>query len=438
MVTPWASHGPKQETVLFSDKRIVLLACGVQFGKTIAGAVRMKMAMHTFIRPEDNFLIMAPTYKVLAQSTLPPFLRIMEGFGTYSRADATFKMSGGGTCYFRTATDPDSIVGITNIRHIWLDEAGLFSLYAWENVLARAAFRKATIVLTTSPYSLNWIFKEMIRPRMRDKKARPDVDLVQARSDENPYFPKEEYEARKKTMSPRRFNMMFGGQWDKAEGLVYDCFDEQENICDPFDLPSGTRIVAGVDWGYTNPFVILVRAITPQGMHYQISEFYRTQLTIDQKVEAGRRLKSVYGIEMFYCDPANPDDIESFNRAKLPAIGADNSLQGIDRHYELIKTRRYKLFRGSSPHTEDELSLYHWAIPEDVSSDKDMKERGPVKQDEHCLDAARYTTVMTYLANKRLIPVVPEDKPKEESHVQRAERLKKRRQHGGNSEEWSA
>ena len=268
-------HSAKQNVAIWSPKPIVVCATGIQGGKTRVGAVKGMMVMHKFCRPDDNFLILAPTYKIMQQSTLPAFLSVMQGLGTFSKVDGVFKIHGGGTCYFRTATDPDSIVGVTNVRFIWGDEAGLYSLYFWENMQARAAFKQAQIVLTTSPYTLNWIYKELIRPIMKEgPEARPDVELIRAKSIENPYFPLEYYEAKRKTMDTRRFEMMFGGEWNKFQGLVYDCFDEFETTCDPFPLPKGTEVYAGVDWGTTHPFVIHVRAITPDKMHYQIAEHY--------------------------------------------------------------------------------------------------------------------------------------------------------------------
>ena len=258
------AHSDKQNRCLFSDKRIVILACGIQFGKTFVGALRTKLYMHKHTDPLDNFLIVAPTYKILQQATLPAFLKLMEGYGTYHKVDAMFKMYHGGTCYFRTGTDPDSIVGITNVRHVWGDEAGLFSLYFHENIQARAAFKQAPIIYTTSPYSMNWLYTDYIRPFHRGKDLHTDVELVQARSDENPYFPKAEFELKKRTMDPRRFNMVFGGEFHKLEGLVYNCFDEEVHITDHSPKSSGT-VVAGVDWGYTNPSVIVVMHIDLDG-----------------------------------------------------------------------------------------------------------------------------------------------------------------------------
>ena len=148
-----------------SDKLITLCGTGIQWGKTMTGAVRLKVAMHKFTDPTDAFILMAPNYKIMQQSCLPAFLRIMDGLGTYNKVEAAFHMNGGGICYMRTATDPDAIVGITNVRHIWADEAGLYSLYAWENMQARASFKEAQITLTTSPYSLNWVYKELIKKK---------------------------------------------------------------------------------------------------------------------------------------------------------------------------------------------------------------------------------------------------------------------------------
>jgi PBSX family phage terminase large subunit len=401
-------HSPQQTQALKSKAPIVLLATGIQFGKTLIGAMRTFMKMIEFSDPSDNFIVTSPTYKILSQSTLPPMLQLLENYGTYHRQDAMFQMKDGGKCYFRTATDPDSIVGITNVRFIYGDEAGLYGLYFWENIQARAAFKNAQILLTTSPYTLNWVYKDLIRPKLKDAKARPDVDYIKARSIDNPYFNKDYYERMQRTMDERRFRAMFGGNWEKMEGLVYDVFDEDLNSVTPFELPSGTRYFAGVDWGTTAPFVIVVRAITLTGEHYQITERYKTGLTILDMIGAAKQLKQYYPIEYFACDPSAPGYIEEFNRAGLPAIPAANDVsRGIGLHYELVKTRRYKVFRGDNRYTIDEYETYHYPAPdEEITADKDVKDRVPVKQSDHALDANRYVTMATFEGLHRKAPEV--------------------------------
>ncbi|MHA2067409.1 MAG: phage terminase large subunit, partial [Candidatus Thorarchaeota archaeon] len=265
-------HSEKQERALFSEKKIVLLACGIQFGKTAVGAIWMRMKMHQYRFTSANFLILSPSYKILQQSTLPAFLETMDGLGEYHKGDGYFKMHDGGTCYFRTGTNPDSIVGVTDVYAVYGDECGLYSNYFWQNIQARASFKQAQVLLTTSPYSFNWVYKEFIKPFQKGK-PREDAEIIQAASFENPYFPEEEYERKKRTMDPRMFRMIYGGQFEKLEGLVYECFDEDMHVIEHLTLPIGTKYYAGVDWGTSNPFALMVVGRTPEGRYYLVAEF---------------------------------------------------------------------------------------------------------------------------------------------------------------------
>lgn len=402
-------HSEKQQSAILSTKKFTVLGTGIQYGKTLSGAVWMKRHIHTYVDKTDNFLILAPTYKILQQSTLPAFLSIMEGVGKYLEGKSIFKVNDGGTVYIRSANDPDSMVGITNVRAAWADEAGLLSLYAFENLQARCSFKEAPMMFTTSPYSLNWIYKDLIRPFK--KGLREDVHLVQAASNENPYFPAEEYERRKRTMDPRRFRMIYGGEWERPEGLVYDCFSEEYNICPPIQLPTDTLYYGGIDWGFRDPFVIIIRAITIYGHQYDISEFYKTGLRPSDIVDIIAQKHRVFGVKRFFADPSRPEMIQECQSKKLPVIAADNSIQiGVDRYYELIKSGKYKVFSGMCPHLIDEIDSYHFPEEQDLKVDQNKSKaiEMPVDQNNHCLDAARYITMGTHAGTEKIAPKVPE------------------------------
>jgi PBSX family phage terminase large subunit len=428
-------HSDKQELALTSDKKIVLVSTGIQWGKTMTGAMRLKVAMHQFRSPDDTFILTAPSYKIMKQSSLPAFLKVMQGVGEYNKNDAEFKMFGGGTCYMRTMTEPDSIVGITNVRAIWCDEAGKYSLYAWENIQNRASFKQAPIWITTTPYSLNWVYKELVR----QKDKRDDLVVIQATSKENPYFPAAEYDRKEKEMAPVRFRQTYGGAWEKMAGLVYDCFSDIENICEPMQLPVGTRVFGGIDWGHTHPFVLLVRAVTPDGYHFQVAEFYKVGMTINDIVNIARQLRNVWDIERFYCGPDRPENIQELNRAGLTAVAANNDVKfGVDKHYELIKTRRYQIFRDTSPHTLDEMETYHWPAIEDVEPDKNTKDPNPVKQDDDCMDCNRYISASIFhlAGTKRPAKFQREARTQSEVPKSNSPHRFKRRSHVKNYEEW--
>lgn len=399
------AHSEKQEDAIFSDKPITIAATGIQYGKTTLGIMRLKVAMHQHTHPTDNFLVTSPTYKVLYQSTLPPFLHWNKGIGNYDKKNECFHIKGGGKVWFRTGADPDSVVGITNVRHVLCDEAGLYSLYFWENIQARASFKEAPITIVTSPYSLNWLYRDYIRKfNSNDEYIKAETHLCQAKSCENPYFPMAEYERKRRTMEPRRFNMMYGGNFDKAQGLVYGCFDASKHWIDPINLPAGTRFYAGVDWGYTHPFVIVVRAVTPLGMHYQVAEYYRTQLMINEKIDAAHRLKAQYPIEKFIADSANPDDIASFNQAGLRTVPAEKNIKkNIELHWELINDGLYAMFKGNNFHTADEYEMYHYPEAKDLRPDQASSDTSelPVDKENHCCDANSYLTRALFTSSKK-------------------------------------
>lgn len=360
----------------------------------------------------------------------------MNGLGQYSKTDAVFKTHWGTHIWFRTSTDPDSVVGIARVQAVWGDEAGKYSLYFWENIQGRASPMNAPILLTTSPYTLNWIYKDLIKPH-RDGK-RPEVMLIQAKSVENPYFNKDAYELARATMDPRRFNMMYGGEWGRMEGLVYNCWDADVNLVKPFRLPPGTRFVGGIDWGYNpDPFVYVVRAITPEGEHFQVSEFYKTGLTITDCIKHMKQQAQVWGIQVSYCGKDQPGYVEECRRHGVSVIPADNDIaRGVDAHYELIKTRRYKIFEGTSPYTLDELDTYHYPEPKDLQPDQSAKPQTPVGQNDHCLDANRYVTISTHRSQMRTSPYTPGDERTTETQEARLVRLKRfsRNRH---TENWS-
>ena len=245
-------------------------------------------------------------------------------------------------------------------------------------------------------------------------------------------------------MDARRFNALFGGEWERMAGLVYDCFDDFENQCGADDVAKGSRYMGGIDWGFTEPFVFKIRTISPDGTeHRGVHEFYASGLTISDIGNNIVRLTGIYPVENIYCVPDQPGMILALNRIlhaagrKARCVAANNDVRlGIDRHYELLRTRKLKYVRGANPYTMDEIDTYHYPAPDDLKPDENVKDAGPVKQNDHALDADRYLTIMTYRAQELRKPFVPGDKREETQHA-RIERLKQRRQ-GSSTEEWSA
>lgn len=409
-----------QSLAFTSTKPIIVTTSGIQGGKTTVGALYLGNAAFTICKPTDNLLIVAPDYKTLQQATLPKFLEIYGQYGKYLKGEQKFEFFNGVTVFIRTLVkNPNAIEGITNVKRIWLDEGGLISRYAWENVMGRAAFGEAQTIITTTPYALNWLF-EMWKDWKKGK--RDDVDFISFRSIDNPYFPIKEYERQKALLDPRRFAMKFDGIFGQMEGLVY----HDVNFTNVKAMPKGTVYYAGVDWGYNDPFVIVIRALTPQGIHYRIGEFYQSGLTMSDVVEICKSRKQIYNIKMFICDPSRPDSIEELNRNGLTAIGGINNIRaGLDENIRLFRESKFFIVKEDNPMGCDEYNTYHYPERKELKIDDDSKDQLPVDSNNHGCDCDRYVTM--YLENavtNMKTPFVPEASERPRANLARLKWLK--------------
>ena len=387
---------PKQSNAFYSDKKVTLCCSGIQGGKSTVGAIWFITQAAKYRGSGHNLIIGAPTYKILNQSTLPTFMKFASTYGTYNKVDQEFNFFSGPKAYFRTSTEPYSVEGITDVRAIWLDEAGMTKYLFWVNLEGRAARTNAPLFLTTTPYGLNWPYQNLIKPFREGR--REDVGYHEWLSIDNPSFPVEEYERQKRILDPRTFRRKYMGIHERMEGLVYELSDD--NFCEPFALPKNCRVFAAVDWGFSDghEFAIIVRAISLDGFRYTVDEFKGAGLDPQQQIQMCKSKSSIWKIERFYCDPARPDMISALNKAGESAVGfhvgADGFKQlipGINKHYELIKSGKYKIWRSKCPYLMDEYETYHWPEHQDEKQPKEV----PVKINDHLLDCERMLTVGT-------------------------------------------
>lgn len=242
--------------------------------------------------------------------------------------------------------------------------------------------------------------------------------LLESRHEDNPSVTPE-YLATLDALTGVRKKRLRDGIWAAADGLVYEEWDPAIHKVslaqlqawriltadERIDRTGTKRVIAGVDWGWTNPGYIGVNALDADDRLYLIHEVYRTQRTDDWWVEQGKALKARYGIEAFICDPAMPAYIAKFKAAGLNPIEADNDIAaGVNDFRERLHvagdTRpRFYLYEyslkeqderrveGHEPFCIDqEILEYVWPKAQDGKPIKEL----PVATNNHALDAERY------------------------------------------------
>ncbi len=374
-----------QDKVIGSTRRFILALSGVQGGKTVCGAIWLLTQIYEAYKKGErgDWLIAAPTEKILQQSTLVKFKDfIPSDWGVWREQKKCFELSWGDRIFVRSTENPEHLEGMT-IKGAWLDEAGQMKSQVWIYIQARVAIHQGRVLMTTTPYAMNWLYREIMK-RARD--GDKDYELITWKSIENPAFPQEDFDRAKRTLPKAIFERRYLGLFTRLEGLVYPDFDIDTHVIEPFTIPDNWYYFAGMDFGHTNPTCILPIIKDPQNnTYYVIDEFYEREASL-QKMAAWM---SKYPLTKIFADRQSAHLISELQQQHgcKNIAPCDNSIDiGIERIGLLLREKRLKFFRKRCNNTVDELESYHYPPP---SQDKEVKDK-PVPFHNHAMDALRY------------------------------------------------
>lgn len=363
-----------QTKALVSKSRFIALIAGTGGGKTFTGPVWLIREIKR--HPKGNFLVVAPTYKMLTRATIPTLVECFRGTvleGEYKPSLGQYLLPCGGIIWFASADRPETMEGGQYVA-AWLDEAGQMKLGAWIVIQARLGQKMGRCLITTTPYAINWLYHEFYK---RWQSGDKDYDVVQFSSVDNPYYPVEEYERAKRTLDPRLFEMRYQGAFRKMAGLVYPEFNAS-HIIDGFEPPRDSGVcVGGIDWGYNNPFVALDIHVSDDNVWTVYKEHYAPRLTL------GEHSSYLDRDILYYADPSGKQELNELRALDMRVFPGNNDVSGgILKVNELIKDGRLKVSK-ECPHLIEEFETYHY----------DRETEKPVKEDDHALDALRYAVL---------------------------------------------
>jgi hypothetical protein len=260
---------PGQWRAWSSTARFIVVLAGTQSGKSVFGPHWLLREIKE--RGPGDYMIVTPTFPLLELKVLVEFKRLfidLQRLGGYVanpvrrfvfsdegmravHGDAWKKGDPKTQIFFGYAENPDSLESAT-LKGIWCDEAGqdAFKIGSWEALRRRASIHQARFLFTTTIYNLGWIKSELYDPWVAGTK--PDIDVIQFDSTENPAFPLEEYEERRATMPGWKFDMMYRGIFTRPAGLIYDCFDTRRHVLPSQTFPADWERVIGLDFGENN------------------------------------------------------------------------------------------------------------------------------------------------------------------------------------------
>jgi phage terminase large subunit len=285
---------------------------------------------------------------------------------------------------FSGCDDVEKLKSLTNITTIWIEESTEITRLDFNQINLRMRGKHELykqLILTFNPISTNsWLYDKWFSGTSTDYE-KDSTNISKFTYHDNVKFLEQEYIDSLEAMMDTDYEMYKVyclGEFGTLEGAIYRYFDTFQ------DLPTTGGIdetFYGLDFGYENP-TALVRVDLIDGTYYVTELLYKKHLTNSDIMKHFIGLK-VGKKNTIYCDAAEPQRIEEFNRAGYQAVGADKSVKdGIltvkDLHSNI-------LLHNDSGNLNNEVINYRWELDRDGKPlDK------PHKSDDHLLDAMRY------------------------------------------------
>jgi PBSX family phage terminase large subunit len=215
------------------------------------------------------------------------------------------------------------------------------------------------------------------------------------------------YIAKLQALTGVRYQRLYLGRWVAAEGVIYEHFDSQVHVVDPFPIPSDWTRWWSVDFGFVHPFVFQWWAEDPDGKLYLYRELYRTRRTVDEHAaDVAAYSKAEPPPRAVICDHDAEGRATLENELGVGTVKADKRvLEGIDAVQTRLRDRRVLLLRDCRVYPDPDLAEQHKPtctaeeIPGYVWADYRTKE-GPVKEQDDGCDAMRYMVAQRDLGGR--------------------------------------
>jgi hypothetical protein len=312
--------------------RFKVVRCGRRWGKTFFGGHEMATRVLTpspFAGGPSMGWIVGPNYAD-AEKEFRIVYDDMRAVGVDRDAIKFVKNSDSGSLHIvtswgaevvgKSAQHPDKLVG-EGLDWVLMVEAGRHKRVTWGQYIRPTLSDKRGEALfsgvpegkseTSLLYHLyNRGQSERFGNWMSYKRASWTNDIVFPGGRQDPEILEAEAD-----LTKDEFDRQYGAEFTDKTGLVMKEFDEDVHLGD-FDYNPAWPLYMAVDYGFTNPFVILFIQVGPFGDIRVLREFRRQLLDTE---EVCSDLMAEYpGLvrmtRMLYPDPAEPDDTRTMQR----------------------------------------------------------------------------------------------------------------------------
>lgn len=379
----WNPHN-NQLAIANDTSRFKVVVCGRRFGKTVY-AVNY-LIEEALLTKNGLFFYIAPTYKqakMIAWEMLLQAIRKLprELVHKVNESELYVVLGNDTKIAIKGADNPDSLRGV-GLNGVILDEYQDQSPSVFTDVIRPALTdKKGWSVFIGTPKGFNHFYDLFVHAEKTE-----GWKGFKFTSYDNPLLDPAEIDEARKALPEDIFAQEYLAEFRKMKGLVYKEFNRDLHVVQTLPERQFIEVLAGVDFGYTNPAAILVIGKDFDNNYWVVDEYYERGKTTNELVEILQQRQQKFSLNFLYPDPAEPDRIEEINRSGLTCREVSKDIAaGVDRVRALFKGNRIRIL-ASCTNLIWELETYHYPDTREGRNEYEL----PVKENDHAVDALRY------------------------------------------------
>lgn len=320
-----------------------------------------------------------------AESGVIDFILVRNVFGSLSKIG--FRSCDQGREKFQGAS----------LDFVWFDEEPPFDIYT--ECKMRVLDRQGEIFGTMTPLKgLTWVYNEIYLNEHND----PNIWHEHMQWADNPYLNQAEIEQMSASMSQEELESRRYGKFIQCGGLVYNSFDENIHVIEPFDVPCDWQDNISIDPGLNNPLSAHFYARDYDGNVFVVAEHFEKGKEVDYhakrikeiakslnwKTNRNGYLEALIDSAASQRTLSSPKNVvELFYENGIltnPRVNKDlfTGINIVKRYLCDANGKSHLFIFKNCVNLIREIKSYWWG-----------EEDSPIKKDDHCLDEMRYYLV---------------------------------------------
>jgi len=276
--------------IIHSNKRFIALNASRQFSKsTILENIIMYKTLNF---PNTKCLYVTPTYSLskIVMSKLYNNLSTAGVIKTFNKTDSQIQFINNSEIYFRSATNPDNIRGLS-VHYIFVDEAAFMDDNVWNVVRPTMNVIGKQCIMASTPRGKIGFFHQAY---MLGQGTNLNYESIFGHYSQNPYYNKQEVEDAQLTLPEQVFLQEYEAQFLEGGGSVF------RNILNCATLEYYKQVkdgpfAIGVDLGRQSDWTV----VTVINSKQEVVEIYR-----DNKKDWSTIIQAVTNIIKKYPNPS--------------------------------------------------------------------------------------------------------------------------------------